>query len=179
MLNSPQRVPSPGSAALQEALNLIAGLGSGDKNLKKMLEEMKDVQESNEKIVRDAVNAVSKLSKEEKALDAERDNFESEIIEFNKSMSSKTQELGVDQVDLEKAKTTFSDYQRSYESAYRERNITLTKREVECVQDSKDNEIERELLSKLKQDLNDRENAMSDGEGRLYQMFEALKTYLK
>ena len=94
MLNSPTPVPSPNSAALQEALNLIAGLGSGDKNLKAMLEKMKDVQTNNEKVVKEAVDGITKVNKDYENYRKDVEAFHVEQIKHQEDTRKRQQDFG-------------------------------------------------------------------------------------
>jgi hypothetical protein len=179
MLNNPTPVPSPGSAALQEALNLIAGLGSGDKNLKKMLEDMKAVQLNNEKVAEEAVAAIGECNKKSISIKADAERLEHNRQAIEESNKRKSRELEEERLAFEKEKTDFSDRKRTLENSYNERHGLLVTNEVNHQRDVDSYKNEDSRLSSLKRSLDERETDISEREGRLYQMLESLKAYLK
>lgn len=178
MLNNPKRVPSPGSAALNEALNLISGLGSGDKNLKKMLEEMKEVQKHNEEIAQDAVDAVSEaiktqdlLRKDSLALEKDREAFESE------TRDARQKNADADYA-FEKSKTDFSDRKRKLDDEFNERHGRLVQGEMDLAREIEGLKNELRMVDTKKAELGEREDRVSKMEGNLYAIQEYLKSHL-
>jgi DNA repair exonuclease SbcCD ATPase subunit len=178
MLNNPKKVPSPGSAALQEALNLIAGLGSGDKNLKSMLEEMKKVQKHNEKVAQEAVDAMSAVRKSKDSLSRDAEEFESNLKSRRQSIEKREKDLDMERVEFEKEKTTYSDTNRKRENDYNKRHGELVNDETELAR-----EIERCAGEKTKNEarskqLDTRESELFKAEGNLLAIQEYLKSHL-
>ncbi len=178
MLNNPKKVPSPGSAALQEALNLIAGLGSGDKNLKSMLEEMKKVQQYNEKVVQDAVQAVSKVNKDYENYRKDVASLEAEKDAYNKDMMKREQALGLDRVEFEKLKTTFSDSNRKRDNEYNERHAKLVNDEMALLSEKERLDNQEAQMKALKKQLDERAEQVFKDEGNLIAIKEYLKSHI-
>lgn len=178
MLNNPKKVPSPGSAALQEALNLIAGLGSGDKNLKSMLEEMKKVQQHNEKVVQDAVQAVSKVNKDYENYRKDVASLEAEKDAYNKSMMKREQALDLNRVEFEKLKTTFSDSNRKRDNEYNERHGKLVNDEIELAREQERCAGEQAKNEAFKKQLDERAEQVFKDEGNLIAIKEYLKAHI-
>jgi DNA repair exonuclease SbcCD ATPase subunit len=178
MLNNPKKVPSPGSAALQEALNLIAGLGSGDKNLKAMLEEMKKVQKHNEKVVQDAVQAVSKVNKDYENYRHALAELEAEKEAFNKHMMKREQALDLDRVEFEKAKTTFSDSNRKRDNEYNERHGKLVNDEMALLLEKERLDNQEAKMKAYEKEINQRAEQVFKDEGNLIAIKEYLKAHI-
>jgi chromosome segregation ATPase len=178
MLNNPKKVPSPGSAALQEALNLIAGLGSGDKNLKSMLEEMKKVQQHNEKVVQDAVQAVSKVNKDYENYRKDVASLEAEKDAYNKNMMKREQALDLDRVEFEKLKTTFSDSNRKRDNEYNERHGKLVNDEMALLLEKERLDNQEAQMKALKKQLDERAEQVFKDEGNLIAIKEYLKAHI-
>ena len=70
-----RRVPKPSSDVLNEALNLLVALGGGE-DIKKMVAEMKAVQEHNEAVLKQALEATAEANK--RTMDAEQAEAEAE-----------------------------------------------------------------------------------------------------
>ena len=53
-LNKPRATPKSGDGAIGDALNLLAGFGSGNDDLKKLLEDIREAIAHNERLISDA-----------------------------------------------------------------------------------------------------------------------------
>jgi len=133
----PKSVPTPGSAAVIEALNLLVMMGSNNKAGAKLLHEMKSVQECNEKLLVEVKDDINKLSRAQAKLDKSQQKLESDTKTAQTSLARQKQGLYQQDADMKTktkafdlvTKARLEDYDRKT-SELNAREALVTKREA-------------------------------------------------
>jgi len=107
MMN-PKSVPKPGSSSVQEALNLLVMMGSNNKAGAKLLNEMKCVQENNEKLLAEVKDAINQLTSAQAKLDRSQEKLDQDDTASRVTFASQSRDLLLQGNELEEKKKAFN-----------------------------------------------------------------------
>jgi len=94
MLN--KNLKRPGSAVLDKALEFMAAFGKDDKKLKSLLEEMKEVQVHNERVLSEVFEAKKTLAEREKGVAGALRHLQVKEENFTRDREASRVELGTE-----------------------------------------------------------------------------------
>lgn len=157
-IGSLHSVPAPSAAVLGESLKLLSTFGD-KKAISALLEQVREVQSHNERVFRDAQDAIGALIATRNELDERRNAFAAAKAQEDTALQRRATELSQAEARLSGKISAFADEQSlakkalsEKERALEEREQAIAKRESECKY------TEKELAERIAgQDKNERE----------------------
>lgn len=148
----PKSVPKPGSAAVQEAVDLMTFLGGDNKAGAKLLNEMKCVQISNEKLLAEVKDAINASSRAQAKLDKSQHKLESDTREARTGIAIAKQTLTQQSSDLDAKKKAFDLVTKARIMEHERKSDELSAREAVVIKRESANEaFERRLNTRAEE----------------------------
>ena len=142
----------PGSLVIQEALNLLSALGSNSEGTtKKLLTEMKDVQDHNEVVLADAKVAVVEANKREAEVVEEEAELARNLIEAEQLYAGRLSDIVSNEEKLQRKIEEVDARVSAENESIRERGDGLDRKQEEYqefLRTSKEALVERERILK-------------------------------
>ncbi len=155
----PKSVPTPGSAAVIEALNLLVMMGANNKAGAKLLHEMKSVQECNEKLLAEVKDGINKLSRAQAKLDKSQENLNRDTMVAQSTLATKRQELFQQEADLKTKTKAFDLLSKARNEEYVRKSSELAAREALVTKREAAGEAFERRLNVREEAANDRDTA--------------------
>ncbi len=153
-LGGTRAVPKPNSAVASEAIELFTFLGGSNKEGIKLLQEMRDVQSHNEKVLSEATAAIVEASRLQVSVEKAQKALDAESQKARSALDKREDNLAKGHVALDHKKNLDDNYLKS-------QNASLTKREKE--------------LGELDSSFVLRERALKDGNNQVFAREKAVK----
>jgi phosphoenolpyruvate-protein kinase (PTS system EI component) len=172
-------VPKPSSAVVAEALSLLSTFGDS-KGLAKVLGQMKEVQQANEKVLAEAQAGIAELTKLHRDLEQSRTDHAAQVSRDKATFDQRTEDLARDERRLNERQTLFEDEKRSAQAALSQRTHELNQatkavhdREIKCDERAKGlTVLERQVNQRL-DETNALRDSLSRREARLRQALDS------
>ena len=172
-VGSLHNVPAPSAAVLGESLKLLATFGD-KKGITALLEQMREVQEKNEQVFREAQAAIGELSVMRKELEESRNAFATASEQESAALRYRAQELSQAEARLSGKSAKFASEQEAAKSEIedkqedlRSREQRIMARELQCDETELDLELRIAATEKLESDLHSQEQRLRSKQQKL------------
>ena len=171
-------VPAPSAAVLGESLKLLATFGD-KKDIGKLLEQMREVQEKNEQVFRDAQAAIGEITAKRQELEDNRSAFASSREKEAAALGYRAQELSQAEARLSGRVAKFDDEREASLLSLEGNRIDLANREADIAErELKCLEKEQDVLKRVAT-ITRKESALSAKEQQLQAKEQKLRAALE
>ena len=172
-VGSLQNIPAPSASTLNEALKLLSTFGDS-KSISKLLEQVKEVQESNEHVFREAQAALSALKTTQDSLYESQKEFSNHVALENSSLRRRAEELSQAEAKLSGLKIKFDHDKAAAEANFADTRESLaiaeqavSKRELACSYKEQSIIQKQSELDALQKSIDQRAQQLRDKESKL------------